>query len=199
MGMLLSVGGLVFPRSSCSHSSKALSEAANASSFGCGGASISLLASVENGLQAVWKASNSDVLASGGGVTASIGRPGACLSALAVNSAADQYLLLTDQAIGDPSRQFFLRNVLHHLIRTPESLVSDDVGYKTSSTSALCMQATDEDTLVQLQCTLMLFEGWLTAAAPAPAAPASGRAGMCSVALLRFRRLTLSWRIELAA
>lgn len=182
--MLLSFGGLVFPRSCCSHSPKALSEAANASSFGDGGPSVSLLASIENGLQAVWNASRGDLLTSGKGVTASIGRPGFCLPALAVNSAADQYLLLTDQVIGDPSRQTFLRNVLHHLIRTPESLPSGDVGPDTSSTPALCVRATDGDTLVQLQCTLMLFEGWLAAAATA----ASRRTGIRSAALV-----PLSW------
>lgn len=79
-----------------------------------------------------------------------------------VSTAADQFLLLTDEVVRDPSRQTFLRNVLHHLVRAPESLPT--VNTKSSANS---WGAHGGDMLVQLQCTLIMFEGYLASAAGA--------------------------------
>ncbi|CAM9923452.1 unnamed protein product, partial [Ectocarpus sp. 13 AM-2016] len=149
VGLLLSVGGLVHPRSDVSHSPKLMSEACCAGSFGDGGLSGSLISSVSNGLQAVWMASEGDLPVSGAGVVGCTGRPGSCLPPAVVNTAADQFLLLTDDVVADCSRQAFLRNVLHHLVRAPESLPSTTSG---------------SNILVQLQCTLIMFEGYLASA-----------------------------------
>lgn len=162
--MLLSSGGLAFTRSCCSHSSRALTEAVHASSLGNGGWSVSLLAAVENGLQAVWTACGGNLLTSGKSFSKSIGQPASSLPALSINVAADQFLLLTDDVIGDPSRQSFLRNVLHHLIRSPELLPSENVEPGAPSTTS-SVRGAHADILVQLQCALMMFEGWLAAAA----------------------------------
>lgn len=162
--MLLSSGGLAFPRSCCSHSPRALSDAVHASSLGNGGWSVSLVAAVEHGLQAVWTACGGDLLTSGESFSKSFGRPASFLPAPSINLAADQFLLLTDDVIGDPSRQSFLRNVLHHLIRSPELLPSEIVEPGAPTTTS-CVRGTHADILVQLQCALMVFEGWLAAAA----------------------------------
>ncbi|CAM9346697.1 unnamed protein product [Ectocarpus sp. 4 AP-2014] len=152
VGMLLSVGGLVHPRSGVSHSPKLMSETCCAGSFGDGGLSGSLISSVSNGLQAVWRASDGDLPVSGTGVVGCTGRPGSCLPPAVVSTAADQFLLLTDDVVADCSRQAFLRNVLHHLVRAPASLPSTTSG---------------SNILVQLQCTLIMFEGYLASAAGA--------------------------------
>ncbi|CAM9382705.1 unnamed protein product, partial [Ectocarpus fasciculatus] len=149
VGLLFSVGGLVHPRSDVSHSPKLMSEACCAGSFGDGGLSGSLLSSVSNGLQAVWRASEGDLPVSGTGVVGCTGRPGSCLPPPVVSTAADQFLLLTDDVVADCSRQAFLRNVLHHLVRAPASLPSTVSG---------------SNILVQLQCTLIMFEGYLASA-----------------------------------
>lgn len=142
----------MFPRSNVSHSHKFLSEANCAASLGDGGLSGSLLCAVNDGLQAVWKASEAELPVSGRGVVRCTGRSGSYLPSLAVTTAADQFLLLTDELVGDVYRQKFLRNVLHHLIRAPQ-----DVG----------TVAFGDDMLVQLQCTLMMFEGYLATASSA--------------------------------
>lgn len=162
VGMLLSVGGLVFPRSDVSHSPKFLSEACCARSFGDGGLAISLICAVNNGLQAVWRASEADLPVSGTGV---VGCTGPCLAPLAVSATADQFLLLTDEVFQDLSRQRFLRNVLHHLVRAPESLPTAGAHPVVSGSSV--WGAHGGDILVQLQCTLMMFEGYLASASGA--------------------------------
>lgn len=126
-----------------------MSEACCAGSFGDGGLSGSLISSVNNGLQAVWRASEGDLPVSGTGVVGCTGRPGSCLPPAVVSTAADQFLLLTDDVVADCSRQAFLRNVLHHLVRAPASLPSTTSG---------------SNILVQLQCTLIMFEGYLASA-----------------------------------
>lgn len=161
VGMLLSVGGLEFPRSGCSHSPRMLSEAAMASSFGDGGSSIKLLVAVDSGLQAVWNKSGGALFPSDRGVAACVGRRQSVLPPLAVSSAADQFLLLTDEVVGDPSRQTFLRNVLHHLVRALKARPTTNVKPDTFSASALSAWGTQGDILVELQCALMMFEGWL--------------------------------------
>lgn len=161
VGMLLSVGGLEFPRSCCSHNSRRLLEARSASSFGDGGASISLLTAVDNGLQAVWSASGAEMFMSGKGVAECTGSPGACLPPLAVSMAADQFVLLADHVIGDPLRQKFLRNVLHYLVRAAESGSTAEVDPASSSVLMPTWWGTQGDMLVQLQCALMMFEGWI--------------------------------------
>lgn len=138
----------MFPRSNVSHSYNLLAGANCAASLGDGG----LLSAINDGLQAVWGASEAELPVSGRGVVRCTGRSGSHLPALAVTTAADQFLLLTDELVGDVYRQKFLRNVLHHLIRAPH-----DVG---------------DDVLVQLQCALMLFEGYLSM---------TSSAGGCSV------------------
>lgn len=158
--MLLSAGGLVFPRSEVSHSPKLISEAYCAASFGDGGLSSSLISAVSNGLQAVWSASGGDLPVEGQGVVKCTGRQGSCLPPLVVSTAADQFLLLTNEVARDVSRQTFIRNVLHHLIRAPESLTTVDAKASVSSDSS-------GDILVQLQCTLIMFEGLLASAAGA--------------------------------
>lgn len=139
-----------------------MSEACCAGSFGNSGLSGSLLSSVSNGLLAVWRASDGDLPVSGKGIVECTGRSGSCLPPLVVSTAADQFLLLTDEVIRDPSRQTFLRNVLHHLVRAPESLPMDNT---KPSTNAWGMHG--GDMLVQLQCTLIMFEGYLASAAGA--------------------------------
>lgn len=134
----------MFPRSNVSHSLKLSAEANCAASLGDGGLSGCLLSAVNDGLQAVWRASEAELPVSGRGVVRCTGRWGSHLPALAVSTAADQFLLLTDELVGDVYRQKFLRNVLHHLIRAPQDVVFGD------------------DMMVQLQCTLMLFEGYLS-------------------------------------
>lgn len=158
--MLLSVGGLVFPRSDVSHSPKLMSEAYCAASFGDGGLSGSLISTVSNGLQAVWGASGGDPPVEGRGVVECTGRQGSCLPPLVVSTAADQFLLLTNEVVRDVSRQTFIRNVLHHLIRAPESLTT--VGAKASVSPE-----PSRDIMIQLQCTLIMFEGFLASAAGA--------------------------------
>eukprot|EP00903_Cladosiphon_okamuranus_P019261 g17707.t2 len=162
VGFLLSVGGLIHPRSNVSHSPKLMSEACCAGSFGDAGLSGSLLSAVTNGLQAVWRASNADLPVSGKGVTECTGRSGSGLPPLVVSTAADQFLLLSDEVVHDPSRQTFLRNLLHHLVRAPESLPT--VATKSSTNAR---GAHGGDMLVQLQCTLIMFEGYLAATAGA--------------------------------
>lgn len=172
VGLLLSMGGLIHPRSDVSHSPKLMSEACCAGSFGDGGLSGSLLSSVSDGFQAVWRTSEGDLPVSGKGVAECTGRPGSCLPPLVVSTAADQFLLLTDEVVRDPSRQAFLRNVLHHLVRAPESLPTTDTRPSTASGSD-SWGVHSGDILVQLQCTLILFEGYLASAAGA-------RHGRCS-------------------
>lgn len=162
VGFLLSVGGLIHPRSDVSHSPKSMSEAGCAASFGDAGLSGSLLSAVSNGLQAVWRASDGDLAVSGKGVVECTGRSGSCLPPLVVSTAADQFVLLTDEVVRDPSRQTFLRNVLHHLVRAPETLVTVNAKPSTNASGAH-----GEDMLVQLQCTLIMFEGYLASAAGA--------------------------------
>lgn len=135
-------------------------EACCASSFGDGGLSSSLISAVSNGLRAVWSTSGGDLPVQGRGVVECTGRDGSCLPPLVVSTAADQFLLLTDEVVRDASRQTFIRNVLHHLIRAPESLPT--VGAKDAVSSD-----SSGDILVQLQCTLMMFEGYLASAAGA--------------------------------
>lgn len=154
--MLLSIGGLVFPRSKVSHAATFMSEASCAGSFGDGGLSGSLIAAVDNGLQAVWRASEADLPVSGKGVVRCTGRAAFCLPPLAVSTAADQFLLMTDEVVLDLPRQTFLRNVLHHLIRAPESLPKPG-----ASSGVSVWGAHGGDMLVQLQCTLVMFEGYL--------------------------------------
>lgn len=166
IGLLLSIGGLIHPRSDVSHSPKLLSEACCAGSFGDGGLSGSLISSVSDGLQAVWKASDGDLPVSGKGVVECTGRSGSFLHPLVVSTAADQFLLLTDEVILDPRRQAFLRNVLHHLVRAPESLPSRGTN-PSSASGSNSWGAHDGDILVQLQCTLIMFEGYLASAAGA--------------------------------
>eukprot|EP00752_Nemacystus_decipiens_P004418 g4034.t1 len=162
VGFLLSIGGLIHPRSDVSHSPKLMSEAGCAGSFGDTGLSGSLLTAVSNGLQAVWRASDGDLPVSGKGVVECTGRSGSCLPPLVVSTAADQFVLLTDQVVRDPSRQAFLRNVLHHLVRAPESLPTVNAKPTTN-----VWGAHGGDMLVQLQCTLIMFEGYLASAAGA--------------------------------
>lgn len=160
------MGGLIHPRSDISHSPKSSSEACCAGSFGDGGLSCSLLSSVSSGLQAVWRASGGDLPVSANGVVECTGRSGSCLPPLVISTAADQFLLLTDQVVRDPPRQTFLRNVLHHLVRAPESLPSIET--KSSSASGSnALGVYGGDILVQLQCTLIMFEGYLASAAGA--------------------------------
>lgn len=166
VGLLLSMGGLIHPRSDVSHSPKFMSEACCAGSFGDGGLSGSLLSSVNDGFQAVWRVSEGDLPVSGKGVTECTGRPGSCLPSAVVSTAADQFLLLTDEVIRDPSRQAFLRNVLHHLVRAPESLPTADTTPSTAPGSN-SRGVHNGDILVQLQCTLIMFEGYLASAAGA--------------------------------
>lgn len=137
-----------------------MSEACCAASFGDGGLSSSLISSVSNGLRAVWSASGGDLPVQGRGVVECTGRQGSCLPPLVVSTAADQFLLLTDEVVRDVSRQTFIRNVLHHLIRAPEALPTVGADAAVSSESG-------GDTLVQLQCTLIMFEGFLASAAGA--------------------------------
>lgn len=153
---------MIHPRSDISHSPKLMSEAYCAGSFGEAGLSGCLLSAVSNGLQAVWRASGGDFPVSGKGVVECTGRSGSCFPPPVVCTAADQFLLLTDEVVRDPSRQTFLRNVLHHLIRAPESLPTADA---KPSTSAWGVHG--GDMLVQLQCTLIMFEGYLASAAGA--------------------------------
>lgn len=94
--MLLQSGGLVHPRSAISHATKFTSEASCTDSFGDGGLAASLISSVRNGLHSVWRASDGDLPVTGKGVNECIGRPGSCLPPPVVNTAADQFLLLTD-------------------------------------------------------------------------------------------------------
>lgn len=94
------------------------------------------------------------------------GRPGSCLPPLVVSMAADQFLLLTDEVVRDPSRQAFLRNVLHHLVRAPESLPTADTK-PISPSGSNSWGVHSGDILVQLQCTLIMFEGYLASAAGA--------------------------------
>lgn len=174
--MLLSAGGLVFPRSGISHSPKVMSEACQAGTFGDGGLPGSLLSAVNDGLEAVWGASAADLPVSGKSVGVCSGWQKASLSPLAVSSAADQFVLLTNDVISDQSRQAFLRNVLHHLIRAPESLPTADAKPGAASKSAV-WSAQGGNTLVQLQCCLMMFEGYLAATAGSRHSPtkASGK------------------------
>lgn len=153
-----------------------MSEAGQAGSFGDGGLPGSLLSAVNDGLEAVWGASAADLPVSGKGVAVCSGRQKAFLSPLAVSSAADQFLLLTNDIISDRSRQAFLRNVLHHLIRAPESLPTTNAKPGAAYGSAV-WSAQGGSTLVQLQCCLMMFEGHLAAAAGARHSPtrASGK------------------------
>lgn len=143
-----------------------MSEACCAESFGDGGLSGSLLTSVSNGFQAVWRASGGDLPVSGKGVVECTGRPGSCLPPRVVSTVADQFLLLTDEVVRDPSRQAFLRNVLHHLVRAPESLPTADMKPGTASDSS-SWGVHSGDFLVQLQCTLIVFEGYLASTAGA--------------------------------
>ncbi|CAM9193049.1 unnamed protein product, partial [Hapterophycus canaliculatus] len=149
IGILLQTGGLIHPRSAISHATKLTSEASCAGSFSDGGLAASLISSVSGGLHAVWRASDGDLPVTGQGVVECTGRPGSCLPPPVVSTAADQFLLLTDDVIQDQSRQEFLRNILHHLVRAPESLPSASSG---------------PNLLVQLQCTLIMFEGYLASA-----------------------------------
>ena len=160
VGLLLSAGGLVFPRSDVSHSPKLISEACCSASFGDGGLSCSLISAVSNGLRAVWSASGGDLPIQGRGVVECTGRQGSCLPPLVVSTAADQFLLLTNEVVRDVSRQNFVRNVLHHLIRAPEALPTVRAKAAVSSESS-------GEILVQLQCALMMFEGFLASAAGA--------------------------------
>lgn len=139
-----------------------MSEAGCVGSFGDAGLSGSLLSAVSNGLQAVWRASDGDLPVSGKGVVECTGRSGSCLPPLVVSTAADQFVLLTDEVVRDPSRQTFLRNVLHHLVRAPESLPTVNANPSTN-----VWGAHGGDMLVQLQCTLIMFEGYLASAAGA--------------------------------
>lgn len=82
------------------------------------------------------------------------------LSPHEVSIAADQFLVLSEQVRRDSSRQTFLRNVLHHLIRAPGSLTSG-VQPASSSSSTQGAWTSEQDGAVQLQCTLMMFEGLL--------------------------------------
>lgn len=176
VSLLLSIGGVYFPRSQVSHSSRSLLAGCCAGTFGDAGLSSGLLSAVSGGLQAVWSASGSDLPAAGRGVVGCAGCPESYLSSLAVSSAADQFMLLTDEAVRDMSRHSFLRNVLHHLIRTPEALPVADA--RPASTSAFhAWGVHGEDALVQLQCTLILFEGHLASAAGARYG-GSGASGM---------------------
>ncbi|CAM9862345.1 unnamed protein product, partial [Scytosiphon promiscuus] len=149
IGMLLHTGGLIHPRSAISHATKFSSEASCGGSFGEGGLAASLISSVSNGLHAVWRACDGELATNGKGFIECTGRSGSCLPPPVVSTAADQFLLLTDEVVQDQSRQAFLRNVLHHLVRAPESLPSTSSG---------------PDLLVQLQCTLIMFEGYLASA-----------------------------------
>ena len=137
-----------------------MSEACCAASFGDGGLSGSLISTVSNGLRAVWSASGGDLPVQSRGIVECTGRQGSCLPPLVVSTAADQFLLLTDEVVRDVPRQTFIRNVLHHLIRAPEALPTMGAGAAESSESS-------GDILVQLQCTLVLFEGFLASAAGA--------------------------------
>lgn len=119
-----------------------------------------MISAVSNGLRAVWSASGGDLPVQSRGIVECTGRQGSCLPPLVVSTAADQFLLLTDEVIRDVSRQTFIRNVLHHLIRAHEALPTMGAGAAQSSESS-------GDILVQLQCTLVMFEGFLASAAGA--------------------------------
>lgn len=139
-----------------------MSEACCAGSFGDAGLSGSLLSAVSNGLHAVWRASDAELPVSAKGVMECTGRSGSGLPPLVVSTAADQFLLVSDEVVRDPSRQTLLRNLLHYLVRAPESLPTVNT---RSSTNA--RGAHGGDMLVQLQCTLIMFEGYLASAAGA--------------------------------
>lgn len=162
MGMLFRVSGLQFPRSCCSHSSRLLSQAGAAGSFGDGGLLVSLLTAVETGLHAVWNASGggSSMLGNGVNLCAEYREKG--LSPLGITIAADQFLLLDHRVFKDSSLQTFIRRVLHHLIRVSGSLLASHVRqpvvFSSTSWGAWSLH---QDMLVQLQCTLMMFEGLL--------------------------------------
>lgn len=156
----------MFPRSHVSHSPALMSEACSAGTFGDGGLSSCLISALSNGLQSVWSASGSSLPVRGRGVIRCTGRKESCLPALVVSTTADQFLLLTDEVVGDPSRQTFLRNALHLLIRTPEALPTGDAKPAVSS-GANAWGSHGGDVLVQLQCTLIMFEGYLASAAGA--------------------------------
>lgn len=156
----------MFPRSGVSHCRKSMSEACQTGSIGDGGLSGNLISTMSNGLQAVWSASGGDLPVSGKSVNACTDRQEPYLSALKVSTTADQFLLLTDEVIRDVPRQTFIRNVLHHLVRAPELLGAVDSRHAASS-GLNARGAHGSDILVQLQCTLMMFEGNLSSAAGA--------------------------------
>lgn len=96
IGIVLQTGGLIHPRSTISHATKCTSEASCAGSFGDGGLAASLISSVSDGLHAVWRASDGELPVIGKGVVECTGRAGSSLPPPVVSTAADQFLLLTD-------------------------------------------------------------------------------------------------------
>ncbi|CAM9665983.1 unnamed protein product, partial [Choristocarpus tenellus] len=156
VGMLLSAGGLLFPRSVCSHSYRALSTTAHATVFGDGGISADLLTGLNGSLLSAWKASGLSLNISKRGLLWDLESQGSIADLLVITSAADQSLLMKNEVVNDSSRQVFLRNVLHYLIRAP-TLTSPPGSHL--------------DMKVQVQCVLMMMEGWLSTAAAAQTPP----------------------------
>lgn len=175
VGMLVSLGGVEFPRSACSHSGRRLAEAGAAASFGEGGAQVSLLAGLESGVRCVWKASGAGALLSGDGVATQAGSAWGDRGwhPLAISSAADQLVLVDDRVAADPSRQAFLRNILHHLIRASGSLPEAHLEPTAAPSSGhRGLWNPQRDVLVQVQCSLIILEGLLASST----SPGDGRA-----------------------